>query len=233
MEIRFRRSGQQQLLVETLLVRFALLDRTVALEEVLKAMDAGGGAPPPPRGGLHVPDAGSRPQSSPRSGPPSSPQASPPPTPPSRSESALAREVAVETPRGPKVAADLNAIIGRWDDVVARARDAGKALLAAALESSSAHAISKDGVLTVGLDEPNDFHARAIEQDAPLVLSSLREWFSGIERVQVYKPDAPTTQEKPVRVTDEMVKNQRLASVRKKDPTLDAAIDVLDLEIAD
>src|SRR5688572_12339610 len=43
MEIRFRRSGQQQLLVETLLVKFALLDRTVSIEDVLAAMDGGGG----------------------------------------------------------------------------------------------------------------------------------------------------------------------------------------------
>src|SRR5688572_4275193 len=41
-EIRFKRSGQQQLLVETLLVRFALLDRTVQLEDVLKAIGDGG-----------------------------------------------------------------------------------------------------------------------------------------------------------------------------------------------
>src|SRR5215212_3439157 len=43
LEPRFRRSGQQQLLLETLLVRFALLDRTVTLEEVLKGL---GGQPP-------------------------------------------------------------------------------------------------------------------------------------------------------------------------------------------
>ncbi len=36
MEPMFRRSGQPQLLLETLLVRFALLDRTIELEEVLK-----------------------------------------------------------------------------------------------------------------------------------------------------------------------------------------------------
>jgi DNA polymerase-3 subunit gamma/tau len=42
MEIRFKRSSQQQLLIETLLVRFALLDRTVALEDVLKAIGEGG-----------------------------------------------------------------------------------------------------------------------------------------------------------------------------------------------
>jgi DNA polymerase III subunit gamma/tau len=49
LEPRFRRSGQQQLLLEALLVRFALLDRTVDLEDVLRALPGGGGAPPAPR----------------------------------------------------------------------------------------------------------------------------------------------------------------------------------------
>ena len=45
-EPHLRRSGQQQMLFETLLVRFALLDRTVDLEAVLRGMPdaAGGGA---------------------------------------------------------------------------------------------------------------------------------------------------------------------------------------------
>ena len=49
-EPRFRKSGQQQLLLETLLVRFALLDRTVDLEAVLRGLGngGGGGAPPAP-----------------------------------------------------------------------------------------------------------------------------------------------------------------------------------------
>jgi DNA polymerase-3 subunit gamma/tau len=40
-EPHFRRSGQQQLLLETLLVRFALLDRTVDLEDVLRGLGGG------------------------------------------------------------------------------------------------------------------------------------------------------------------------------------------------
>jgi DNA polymerase-3 subunit gamma/tau len=40
LEPHFKRSAQQQLLLETLLVRFALLDRTVDLEAVLKGMPA-------------------------------------------------------------------------------------------------------------------------------------------------------------------------------------------------
>ncbi len=46
LEPRFRKSGQQQLLIETLLVRFALLDKAVDLEDVLRSMSgaSGGGA---------------------------------------------------------------------------------------------------------------------------------------------------------------------------------------------
>lgn len=42
LEPRFRKSGQQQLLIELLLVRFALIDRTLSLEEVLRGFDEGG-----------------------------------------------------------------------------------------------------------------------------------------------------------------------------------------------
>ncbi|MEO8910345.1 MAG: DNA polymerase III subunit gamma/tau [Gemmatimonadaceae bacterium] len=48
LEPTFRKSGQQQLLIEMLLVRMALLDRTVALEEMLRGL-AGGGASVPER----------------------------------------------------------------------------------------------------------------------------------------------------------------------------------------
>jgi len=44
LEPRFRKSGQQQLLIELLLVRFALLDRTLSLEEVLRGIGQGGTA---------------------------------------------------------------------------------------------------------------------------------------------------------------------------------------------
>jgi DNA polymerase-3 subunit gamma/tau len=56
-EPQFRRSSQQQLLVEMLLVRFALLDRAVTLEEVLTTL--GGGGVPAPRS--QSPAAASRP----------------------------------------------------------------------------------------------------------------------------------------------------------------------------
>src|SRR5438105_14869664 len=51
LEPRFRKSGQQQLLIETLLVRFALLDRTIEIEDLLRGLNGEGGESPaaPPR----------------------------------------------------------------------------------------------------------------------------------------------------------------------------------------
>jgi DNA polymerase-3 subunit gamma/tau len=45
----FRKSGKPQLMLESLLVRFALLDRTIELEEVLKGLNDSGAEPPPRR----------------------------------------------------------------------------------------------------------------------------------------------------------------------------------------
>jgi hypothetical protein len=145
----------------------------------------------------------------------------------------LAHEVAIE-PSPKKVAPSVAALTGRWDELVTRVRTSGKALLAAALESASPASITSKGDLTIALDEPNDFHAKAIEQASADVLGILREWFDGIERIALRRDDTPRRDsEKPRRVTDEMVKTERLNTLRRKDATLDAAIDVLDLEIAD
>ena len=224
MEIRFKRSGQQQMLVETLLVRFALLDRTVSLEDVLEAM---GGVPDGgPSGSPSPPESAARGRGA---APPVRGSASATRSPVT---SSLAREMPIEVAR-PKAAPDLNAITGRWDDLVTRMRSAQKALLAAALESSSPHAVTAKGDLTIKLDEPNDFHARAIEQASADVLACLGDWFAGIERIVLLRDDSPKSQTAPRRVTDEMVKAERLNTLRRKDPVLDTAIDVLDLEIAE
>jgi hypothetical protein len=129
---------------------------------------------------------------------------------------------------------DIAAITGKWDELVSRVRASGKALLGAALESSSPAAITAKGDLTIKLDEPNDFHAKAIEQASADIMEILREWFGGIERIALHRPDAPRqAADRPKRVTDEMVKAERLNTLRRKDPVLDSAIEVLDLEIAE
>ena len=57
-EPRFRKSAQPQLLLETLLVRFALLDRAVALEAVLRGLGDGGAGGGPGGNGRGGPDGG-------------------------------------------------------------------------------------------------------------------------------------------------------------------------------
>jgi hypothetical protein len=37
----------------------------------------------------------------------------------------------------------------------------------------------------------------------------------------------------PTRLTDEMVRSERLGALRQRDPVLDAAIDALDLDLAE
>ena len=232
-ELRFKRSGQQQLLIETLLVRFALMDRTVHLEDVLRAFGAGatgsgggGGAPrPAPARPSERPAMEQRP--APRSMSATRPDDVPAPV----VQASLARDVVASRPAA--APADLNAITGRWDELVARMRADGKVLLGAALEASAPHAITRAGDLTIKLDEPNDFHARAIEQDTAAILGALRDWFAGIVRIALYHDDEPKAPGKQQRLTDEVVKAERLNGLRRKDPLLGAAIDVLDLEIAD
>jgi len=52
-----------------------------------------------------------------------------------------------------------------------------------------------------------------------------------VQRLVVRAPEGVATP--PPRLTDEMVRSERIAALRKKDPVLDAAIDALDLDLAE
>jgi DNA polymerase-3 subunit gamma/tau len=248
LEPRFRKSGQQQLLVETLIVRFALLDRAVDLEDVLRSFggSSGGSAPapsrrdggggPPAGGGSGSGGAFSRPE--PRftsradnPGPRAEAvtpriEASAPPVRQSSAQPAL-----VEPPRLLE-SLDLNRVIGKWDALVERMRAGGKPMLATALEHSSAVAVSGSGVVTIGLDEPNDIYAHAITTARADIAATLREWFAGADRVELRRDDGKVAAP-PKRLTDEMIRAERIAALKKRDPVLSAAIEALDLEVAD
>ena len=141
MEPRFRKSGQQQLLVEMLLVRFALIDRSVRIEELLDEIRGGGSPQSPARGPAPRATAAKA-------------------APPARAEAPASAQTS------------------------ARA----SAPRAAAMERSSAI--------------------------NPAVEAGLLEAAKG-------------------RMTNESVTQQRLASLRQKDPILGATIDALDLELID
>jgi DNA polymerase-3 subunit gamma/tau len=144
----FRKSAQQQLLVEMLLVRFALFDRAIAIEDLLRGLSGAG------KGGN---DSGGRSVRTPER---REPRAAP---------------IERETRRGASLA-----------------------------------------------DGP------AIESSPPPPAGPQPEagaWKAGYEQTS---KDAARS-----RLTPESVRAERLASLRAKDPVLDAAIDELDLELLD
>jgi DNA polymerase-3 subunit gamma/tau len=234
LEPRFRRSGQQQLLLETALVRLALIDRTVDVEALLRSLGGASDVADAPRAA-----APSRPPAVPPSRP-QPPAVAPEPRPSPRREPTMeARPVQTSAqpapsaePIGDRVPLDVNAVTGRWDDLVARLRQSGKTLIATALEHASPAAVTVRGDVTIALDEPNDFYAKALQSGGPEIVAILREWFSPVERVHL-EGAAKQSATPQRRLTDEDVKAQKLAALRKRDPLLNAAIDALDLEVID
>jgi DNA polymerase-3 subunit gamma/tau len=247
LEPRFRKSGQQQLLIETLLVRFALIDRSVNLEELLRSMSGGGGGGgggDRSGGGASVPFARPEPRtvSTPRAEAPGFRAEAPVARPiasaavPHAHAPTVARPAAAAPPRPSPVAGqvplDLNKLVARWDALVERVKADGKMNLAAALAHSSPAAVTGNGVITIGLDEANDFYAHSITTGKSDIIAVLSGWFAGVDRVELRRDDQAAATP-PKRLTDEMVRAQRLASLRKRDPVLGAAIDALDLDVID
>lgn len=250
-EPHFRRSGQQQLLFETLLVRFALLDRTIGLEEILRGLDGagstGGGSG---RGGARrdVPAVAaprlasppimsdarrvSEPSAAPRAvaGPPARPESSRPvakaaaesrvePKPPIADEPPAARK---------KQPLDLNRLAEHWDDVVEQVRRAGRGVVASALNEATPSAVTAGGVVTIGVT--SDALAEALQNGNESILAALRGVFDGVEKVAV-KATIDTSAAARPRLTAENVIADRVATLRKRDPLLNAAIDALDLRL--
>ena len=242
LEPRFRKSGQQQLLVETLLVRFALLDRTVELEDVLRSMGGASVSPdaptprrdPPSGGGGGGGTSFGRPetrQAARVEAPTIRADASPLPARPQAAVQVAQPAIAIPSSAGVE-SLELNKLAGRWDALVERMRVGGKPMLATALEHSAPVAVTASGLITIELDESNDIYAHAIGTARADVAAALREWFAGVDRVELRR-DEQTPAAPPKRLTEEMVRAERIAALKKRDPVLSAAIDALDLEVAD
>jgi DNA polymerase-3 subunit gamma/tau len=265
LEPRFRKSGQQQLLLETLLVRFALLDRTVAIEDVLRGMGDGGGtssgsrptspsssasrvssgygtggdAPRRSAGAAEaslvsdrqvsppvVRDQGARPRAEQASRSPTASTRTPAEARPAFTPSPPAARAAPPTHGVPSI----NVITERWDEVVT-ALGSTRMLLAPFLEQAVPSAISAAGVLTVRADD--EASADALEMAKADMLSVVKSLFPAVDRVAIARPSGPTVSGTHRRVTEAEIREQRIASLRKRDPVLGAAIDALDLELLD
>jgi DNA polymerase-3 subunit gamma/tau len=230
LEPRFRKSGQQQLLIETLLVRFALLDRTVEIEDVLRSLGGGGGsssplARPEPRAAPRADSAPSRRESIPA-------ERADRPVPRAAVQDTSAQPAPRPVPRGGAEALELTKVVGRWDELVERMRASGKPMLATALGHASPVAVTASGIVTIELDESNDIYAHAIQTGRQEIAATLSEWFANVTRIDLRRDDQVVSPP-PKRLTDEMVRAERIASLKKRDPVLRAAIEELDLDVSD
>jgi DNA polymerase-3 subunit gamma/tau len=231
LEPHFRRSGQQQLLFETLLVRFALLDRTVNLEEVLKGVASGPASGSSGGGGMRrepvqYDTRASRPPLLADSGRVAEPRAAAPSV--HRAPSAPAAETAdIAPPPKPRMSIDINRLAEHWDDVVEAVRASGRNILASALAEATPQAVTAGGVVTIAAG--SDTLAPAIENGADHVLAALKTLFDGPQRVAV----TIAGQAKRGRLTAENVMADRTLQLRKNSPLLDAAIEALDLRLVE
>jgi DNA polymerase-3 subunit gamma/tau len=226
LEPHFRRSAQQQLLLETLLVRFALLDRTVDLEEVLRGMPSdGGGARERPRPPMDR--VAERPPERPAERVAERPAA--PRLRDVRKVAAVPHEpvIADAPPRpAPIQPIDLNRLVSGWDDVVEAVRASGRGIVASSLAEATPVAVA-NGVVTVRV--ASDALASAIENGADVVLLAMRAMFTGVERLATSLAVATASTQK--RMTEGDVIANRVAMLRKGAPLLDAAFETLDLRL--
>jgi DNA polymerase-3 subunit gamma/tau len=250
LEPRFRRSTQQQLLLETALVRFALLDRTVAIEDVLKNIGGESNATPggsgsgrvnPPAPGRSFMGASGIRNETPanveraadmpaparvvtplRATPAGNVAIEPHPTP-----SQPLRLVPASGGRATVAASDLNAVAGIWDDMVAAVRR-DRPVIATLLEQSLPVSTNANGVVVLQVEAPvvqEGLAARMTE-----TLSVMSGWLAGLQKLNVRLAGDSMAGPAP-RMTVETVRSETLAALRKRDPVLNAAIDALDLDL--
>jgi len=208
-ETAVRRSGNARLAVETLLLRWTMMDRTVDLASVIAGTPPTGPAAPPPRRAAKAAPA------------------APVPAPPGPA-APLPPRASAAPPAVPAVGLEIGALAAAWETVVERGRAQGS-FLGAAL--AVCKPVRIDGqVVLLELTEENPMYREALDRQAAAVEEILSALAGTPARVKV-APAASSA--RPERLTEEGARAERLTKVRKKDPSLDVAATVLDLEVLD
>ncbi len=208
----FRRSSQQDLVLEVLLVRLALLDRTADLDAALRAVEAGGGSRP----------ASGPPPSAPR---PQVAAAGPPPRPGGTKSGGKAG--------GPLT---LESLLAAWDEVVEEVL-AARPTVAASLKEARPESCHDDGV-TLTLPHGAEFKLEQLSARGmldPLAGVLARRWgFTGRIRVEAAAPvpevpDAgkPRAHRPSVREIEAGTIDDRL----RGDPLLRQVVDLFDASV--
>ena len=219
-----RQSGNPRLAVELLLLRWAMMDRTVELESVLRALDGGAA------------DPGSRGEPGPT---PARPRRTAPSPPPGGGPSAVLRDagpapavpaprVAPGAPAAERGALALERLRELWPRISGSARTSSP-MLGTLLAGSDVAAV--DGaVVTVRAGDAAHLEGLTHKQEA--IAALIAPWVEGAVRVRIGAPaPAADTPPRATRLTPRAADAERLKVLREKDPTLSAAVDALDLEL--
>lgn len=249
LEPKFRKSSQQQVMLEALLVRFALQDRTVDLETVLRAM-GGGNSAPPTRGasgggrGSEASSSGLKALGSAETVESVRRVSEPPPprrataeisTLPGRATLTTGLDLVADarppasTPAQsrPISSLDINSIVERWDDLVAKLR-VERPIVGAMLEHVLPTAVTASGVLTLQIENPAAYDG--LQAKARDLLALLTRDIAGLTRLALEPPRERATAPKE-RMTAASVKSDTLQALKKKSAVLAAAIETLDLDL--
>ena len=220
-ETAVRRSGNPRLAVETLLLRWAMLDRIVDLEQVL-----GSGAALGP-GGTGETGETRRAAAPPRSGPkgvasgPAEAVTDPAPGPPGSAPPAAEFSVA--------------ALRSAWPAVVAAVRDRKPFLGEAVATAEPADAAPP--WLTLRIPESGGLFVQPLQEQAALVEEVIARLVGQPVRLRVVSGPAHDVEAPPPppsrRMSEASIRADRLSSLRAKDPALDTAAEALDLEIVE
>jgi hypothetical protein len=104
-------------------------------------------------------------------------------------------------------------------------------MLGTALDHAKPVSFSTEGDLIVKLDEPNEIFQRKIESGKEQILAALREVMATGKSVRLDLGGQAAAA--PKRLTQEVLKTEQVARLRRSDALLGAAIDALDLELMD
>jgi DNA polymerase-3 subunit gamma/tau len=204
LEERIRRGGNTRLMVELLLLRWAMMDRTIELGQVLDALGKGTGV-----GGRRT--GASAPARNPGAPPQLRDVAPPSPVPPPPSP--------VPVEKGPLT---LERLRSAWPRIVADAR-AKAPMLGSLLAAAQVAAV--DGKVVV-LRPGDAGHTEGLERQRETIAQLIGLYVTESPRVKLAGAG-----ERPVRLTAERANAERLQALRAKDAGLDAAVDALDLEL--
>lgn len=205
-----RHSGNSRLAVELLLLRWAMLDRTVELAEVLTALGKG--------------DEG---------------RGKGPASPPQLRDAAPVAAPPVPVPHAPPSSADagpltIERLRSLWSEIVSRSRSISP-MLPTLLGDTEVASVS-GATVTIRVQGASAGHAEGIERKQDALARLIGEYAREPVRVVVVggsgKAGAPgEPAPRPARLTEQSANAERLKVLRGKDPTLNAAVDALDLEL--